>query len=53
MLCVKFGWNWASGSGEDDENVKRRQQQTTDTFWSEKLNWAFGSDELKKISLSK
>ena len=22
MLCVKFGWNWTSGSGEEDENVK-------------------------------
>ena len=61
MLCVKFGWNWLSGSGEEDENVKslrqrrrqRRQQQrrrTTDKFWSEKLTWAFGSGELKKSS---
>ena len=24
MLCVKFGWNWPSGSGED-ENVKSLQ----------------------------
>ena len=22
MPCVKFGWNWPSGSGEEDENVK-------------------------------
>ena len=22
MLCVKFGWNWPSGSGEENENVK-------------------------------
>ena len=22
MLCAKFGWNWPSGSGEKDENVK-------------------------------
>ena len=55
MLCAKFGWNWNRGSGEEDENVKslRRQQQqrrrrTTDKFWSEKLTWAFGSDELKR-----
>ena len=46
MLCVKFGWNWPSGFGED-ENAKilqqpqqRRQQQqqgwrTMDKFWSE------------------
>ena len=60
MLCAKFGWNWPSGSGEEDENVKslwqclqQRQRQhqgqprTTDKFWSEKLNWAFGSGELK------
>ena len=63
MLCAKFGWNWPSGSGEEDVNVKRlrrqRQQQqrqwqqrrqwgTTDKFWSEKLTWAFGPGELKK-----
>ena len=22
MLCAKFGWNWPSSSGEEDENVK-------------------------------
>ena len=38
MLCSKFGWNWPSGSAEEDENVKslRQQQQrrrrTTDKF---------------------
>ena len=62
MLCAKFGWNWPSGSGEEDENVKSlrqqwqqqqrqrqqwRQRRTTDKFWSEKLTWAFGSGELK------
>ena len=60
MLCVKFGWNWLSGSGEEDENVKslrqrrrqRRQRQwqrrrKTDKFWSENLTWTFGSGELK------
>ena len=47
MLCAKFGWNWPTGSGED-ENVKSWQrQQTTNKFWSEKLTWAFGSGELK------
>ena len=25
MLCTKFGWNWPSGSGEEDENVKSLQ----------------------------
>ena len=52
MHCAKFGRNWPSGSGEEDENVKSlwqwQQQQTMDNFWSEKLTWAFGSGELKK-----
>ena len=52
MLCAKFGWNWPSGSGEEDENVKHlRQRQwqprATDKFWSEKVTWAFNSGELK------
>ena len=25
MLCAKFGWNWPSGSGEEDEHVKSLQ----------------------------
>ena len=46
MICVKFGWNWFSGSGEEDENVKslwQRQHQrwrTTVKYSSEKLRWA-------------
>ena len=54
MLCAKFGWNWSSGSWEEDENVKslRRRQRpprrTTDQIWSEKLTWAFGWSELIK-----
>ena len=64
MLCVKFGWNWLSASGEEDENVKslrrgqwqrpqqqKQRQQTTDKIWSEKLTWALGSGELKIILL--
>ena len=56
MLCAKFGWNWLSGSGEEDENVKslrqrrrqrRQRRRTTDKFWSEEPTWAFGSGELK------
>ena len=27
MLCVLFGWNWSSGSGEEDENVKSLRQR--------------------------
>ena len=53
MLGAKFGWNWPSSYGEEDENVKcLRQQQwqwrhTTDKFWSVNLTWAFGSGEFK------
>ena len=53
MLCAKFGWNWFSGFGEEDENVKslqtdgRTDRQTPDDRWSEKLTWAFSSGELK------
>ena len=25
MICAEFGWNWPSGSGEEDENVKSLQ----------------------------
>ena len=54
MLCAKF-WNWPSGSGEEDENVKslrklqrrRRRRRTTDKLWSEKLRWA----KNKKVAL--
>ena len=55
ILCAKFGWNWPSGSGEEDENVKSLQtdRQTTHDRWSEKLTWAFSSGELKKIYSSK
>ena len=46
MHCSLFLWNWPSGSGEEDDNVKslrqqQRRRRTTDTFWSEKLTWAF------------
>ena len=44
MLCAKFGSNWPSGSGDEDENVE--SLQTTDDRWSEKLTWAFSSVEL-------
>ena len=63
MLCAKFGWNWSSGSGEEDEKcgkfsttpttttTRRQRRRTMDKSWSEKLNWAFGEGELKKIGL--
>ena len=56
MLCAKFGWNMPGGSGEEDENVKslqtdgRKDGQTTDDRWSEKLTWAFSSGELKTMN---
>ena len=57
MLFAKFGWNWTSGSGEEDENgeslrhwQRQRRRRSTDKFWSEKLTWAFGSGELKRRS---
>ena len=27
MLCAKFGWNWPSSSGEEDEYVKSLQKR--------------------------
>ena len=60
VICAKFGWNWLSGSGEEDENVKslrqqqrgRRQPLTTDKFWSEKFTLVFSSGELKSGTFS-
>ena len=50
MLCAKFGWNWPSGSGEEDENVKSlqmdrqtgrcRQQVIRKAHLSFQLRWA-------------
>ena len=43
MLCAKFGWNWPSGPGEEDGNVKSVQtdrqmdKRTTDNMWSGEL----------------
>ena len=47
VLCAIFGWNWPSGSREEDENVK--SLQTTDDMWSEKLTLAFSSGEMRTI----
>ena len=42
MLCAKFGWNWPSGSGEEDENVKGLRQQRRQTNFDQnlRLRWA-------------
>ena len=55
IICAKFGWNWHSGFGEEDENLKSLQQQqqrqrrrTTDKFWWEKRTWVLGSGELMR-----
>ena len=62
VTCAKFGWNWTSGSGEEDENVKslqtdrqtegRTDRRTTNDRWPEKLTWAFSSGELKIVMLT-
>ena len=49
ILCAKFGWNWLSGSWEEDENVKRLktdrltdggQQAIRKAHLSFQLRWA-------------
>ena len=30
MLCAKFGWNWHSDSGKEDENAMISSQTATD-----------------------
>ena len=63
MFCSKFGWNWHSGSGQKDKNVRSLQtdsavrlevyRQTVkcmDDRPSQKLTWAFCSGELKIFS---
>lgn len=34
------------------QQKQRRQQNTTDQFWLENLNWAFGSGDLNIIPFS-
>ena len=46
MLCAKFGWNWPSGSGEDDEMWKvYRQTDVRRTTGNQK-----SLPELKELS---
>ena len=51
MLCAKFGWNWPSGSGEGDENVKSWQ---TDRWTDEQTDgWTDdGQQVIKKPHFS-
>ena len=57
MHCAKHGWNWPSGSWEEDGKVKSlqtdgrtdgRKDRQTDNRWSGKLTWAFSSGEIIK-----
>ena len=34
MFCVKFGWNWPSGSDEEDENVKSLRTNGQTNRWT-------------------
>ena len=58
MIWAKFGWNWPSGSGEEDENVNiwtnkwTDGRQTTDDRRLEKITWALSSGELKILGVS-
>ena len=48
LLCAKFGWNWPSGSWEEDENLKSyNNADDAEDGQPEKLTWAFGSGVLK------
>ena len=48
MLCVKFGWNWPSGSGEKDENVKSLQHRGRQWYDNNGPRTNFGLGELKR-----
>ena len=37
MLCAKFVWNWPSGSGEEDENVKSLRRQLQQRWQRQRL----------------
>lgn len=53
MLCAKIGWNLPHGFGGDEnlEILRRQQRETTDKFWTEKLNWTLGLGELNKYKV--
>ena len=48
MLYAKFGWNWPSGSGEEDE-IKKSLQTDKRTTGDQKSSLSSG--ELKKTKI--
>ena len=53
MFCAKFAWNWSSGSGEVDKNVKRLQvdrQKPTD-HTQQAIGKVHFNSQLNKASL--
>ena len=50
MLCAKFGWNWPSGSGEEDENVTDDGRQVIrKVHLSFQLRWAKNEEEEEEL----
>ena len=47
-ICIKFGWNWSSSSGEEDENVTFLQ---TNGQMDQQMDDQKSSFELKKVYL--
>ena len=48
ILCAKFCWNWPSGCGKEDGNVKNLQTEgRAGKKQSKKISWALNSGELK------
>ena len=57
IFCAKFGWNWPSGFGEEDENVKRLKtmgrckDRQTDDGW-QVIRKAHLSSHLRWVKIS-
>ena len=53
MLCANFGWNWPSGSSEEDENVKSFQtDRSRRTTGDQNSSRPHSSGELKTRMIS-
>ena len=50
LLSVNFGWNWPSGSWEEDENVNSLQTDGRRTTGDQKSSLELSSSELKTLS---